>query len=304
MTNSQKSVSVVITTYYRNDSLRNAIESALGQTYPAVEVFVVDDSGEEHARSVANDYDVTYIPHDENKGTNTARNTGIERSDGDYIQLLDDDDRLHREKLRHQMEVFAESNSVGVVYSGVSLEGDRNVREVQPNPAVRGDVLADALTLNLFPCYTSSMLIERDSLNQVMPLAVRPSVDDLWLMIELAQVTEFDYVDQALVIKRQTDSSRGQGMTNVRERFKLIEEFADLYEQMPSPVHGTALGNTYHQMGALLLNSHIWSIRAILAYWKAYYYRPDPPLKFFGACVASVFGRPGINLAKSLVSME
>lgn len=303
MRQTREVVSVVITTYYRNDRLRGAIESALSQTYPTVEVVVIDDSGEAHAKSVADEYDVKYISHDVNKGTNTARNTGIEGSSGRYVQLLDDDDRLHREKVQAQMEAFAVSDSTGVVYCGVTLKGDSETREVLPDPDVSGDVLACALTLDPFPCYTSSMLIDREYLDRVLPLAVRPTVDDLWLMIELAKITEFDHVARSLVTKRQTDSSLGQGMTNARERFNLIEEYDELYEKFPAAVRGTALGNTHHQTGSLLFDERIWSFKATLAYWKALYYRPEPSAQFVGACIASLLGKPGISAAKSLRSL-
>lgn len=293
-------VSVIITTHYRNDHLREAVESALEQTHSDMEIVVVDDSGEAHARRAVETYDVVYVAHEENHGTNTARNTGVQNATGRYVQFLDDDDRLHREKIRKQLEVFNASDGVGVVYSGVHLSGEDGSREVLPETAVRGDVLPHALTLEMFPCYTSSMLIDRDVLERMMPFAVRPSVDDLWLMIELAMRTEFDYVDETLVTKSQSEGSHGQGMVNVHGRFALVEEFADLYEQLPPSVRGTALGNAYHQMGSVLLNERSWSGRATLAYWKALYHRPDPTIPFVGACIAAVFGRPGIDFLKQI----
>jgi glycosyltransferase involved in cell wall biosynthesis len=113
--NSNGLVSVVIPTYYRNDGLRRAIESALSQTYDPVEVIVVDDSGERYAEPVAREYDVTYIAHEENLGGNPARNTGIKAASGEYIQLLDDDDRLLPEKLERQIPALEADPSVGVV---------------------------------------------------------------------------------------------------------------------------------------------------------------------------------------------
>lgn len=58
-------VSVIITTFYLNDTLGAAIERALGQTYPGIDVIVDDDSGERFAEEVVDGYDVTYVAHDE-----------------------------------------------------------------------------------------------------------------------------------------------------------------------------------------------------------------------------------------------
>lgn len=91
-------VSVVITTYYRNDLLRGAVESALAQTHEPVEVILVDGSGEAHARPVAEEYPVEYIAQNRDRGAQAARNAGAERVVGEYVQFLDDDDRLLPEK--------------------------------------------------------------------------------------------------------------------------------------------------------------------------------------------------------------
>lgn len=77
------SVSVVVTTYYRNEWLARAVESALDQRHEPAEVVVVDGSGDEHARPVVEGYDVTYLPQPENRGVVADRNRGIARASGD-----------------------------------------------------------------------------------------------------------------------------------------------------------------------------------------------------------------------------
>jgi len=54
-------VSVIVPTYYRNDRLRDTIGSVEAQTYDPIETIVVDDSGEAHARPVADEFDVRYL---------------------------------------------------------------------------------------------------------------------------------------------------------------------------------------------------------------------------------------------------
>lgn len=57
-----ESVSVIIPTYFRNENLKQAIESCIQQDFGSVEIIVVDDSGEEYAQPVVSDYDnVEYI---------------------------------------------------------------------------------------------------------------------------------------------------------------------------------------------------------------------------------------------------
>jgi glycosyltransferase involved in cell wall biosynthesis len=87
-------VTVVVVCYNQAAYLGEAIESVLGQSYPHIEIVVVDDGSTDHTRAVARAYpQVTYIYQD-NQGVAVARNTGLARSRGDYLAYLDADDRL------------------------------------------------------------------------------------------------------------------------------------------------------------------------------------------------------------------
>jgi glycosyltransferase involved in cell wall biosynthesis len=86
-------VSVVITCYNSARYLAEALTSALTQTYPRIEIIVVDDGSSDNTASIAQSYPVTYL-HQQNRGVSAARNRGILHCRGKYIQFLDHDDRL------------------------------------------------------------------------------------------------------------------------------------------------------------------------------------------------------------------
>ena len=87
-------VSVVIPCYNQGRFLRDAVDSALQQTYPAVEVIVVDDGSADDTASVARTYAAVRYIEQRNKGAPAARNAGLRESRGDYLVFLDADDRL------------------------------------------------------------------------------------------------------------------------------------------------------------------------------------------------------------------
>jgi glycosyltransferase involved in cell wall biosynthesis len=76
--------------------------SALNQTYQDIEIILVDDCGEDNSMSVArqiadnhpNGHKVHFLKHECNKGPATARNTGIDAANGEYIYFLDSDDEI------------------------------------------------------------------------------------------------------------------------------------------------------------------------------------------------------------------
>lgn len=287
-------VSVIVPTYYRNDTLPTAVWSALTQRHEPVEVIVVDDSGEQHARpAVPPDDRVQYVPLDRNRGAHRAREIGLSHADGEYVQFLDDDDRLRERKLDHAIAVFADRD-VGVVYCGVETTDGLVER---PSPDARGDVLDRALAFELWPCMTSTMLIERAALAAVRPLNDRPAGQDLELMIRLAQRTQFDFVDAPQVVKRNDGDTLGRSPAAAESRFALIEEYAPLYEDRPA-VRRRALANAHRTKGALLLHQRLWSPTALRSFLACLRLRPEPTAA--AKLLAALFGRPGWQLARAV----
>lgn len=109
-------VSVVIATYRRNSFLRKAIESLISQTYPAVEIIVVDDNADREwndiVSSIVSEFsNIKYICNAANMGSAEARNIGIRNADGMYITFLDDDDIYLPDKIEHQVSAMQKSNA-------------------------------------------------------------------------------------------------------------------------------------------------------------------------------------------------
>ncbi|USZ67356.1 glycosyltransferase [Halorussus salilacus] len=291
-------VSVVIPTFYRNDRLREALDSVVGQEYAPIETVVVDSSADATARSVVEEFEgVEYVPTERDEGPQAARSLGAERASGAYVQFLDDDDRLAPDKLRKQVPLL--DPPVGVVYSGM-VDEDRG--ELLPNPEVRGDVLEYALEMRTFPCINSTMLIDADVLAKILPLGHRHGADDTGTKIELALHTEFDFVNEPLVHRGRTDSSLSDSWAYLEGRKRVIETFADVYRRFPPRVRRRALRETHYQAGRKLIDEQGWSPRATAEFARAAYYTPDRRADYVGECLGSVLGRPGVRAADRLLS--
>jgi len=294
-------ISVITPTYYRNDLLREAIESVLRQDYEPVEYIVVDDSGEGHAEPVLEEYDeVNAIIKDENEGWAGAYTTGIEASTGEYIQFLDDDDYFLDGKLTKTAEVLRENPDVGVSYCGVVWGNDGCF---YPKPEVSGDILEHALRFQTFPLWTASMLMEREVLEDCMPLAGMGEEDldielgDTDLKIELARRTKFDYVDECLVFYRREGNKLWTGTRKFRKVKQNVRHQSELYDQYPE-IRRSLLATWYERQGKTWLREKPWTPRAPWCFLKAAYYADEDRLTKGLEMIASLFGRPGFNAAK------
>lgn len=291
-------VSVIIPTHFRNDQLRLAIRSAQDQTHTPIEIIVVDDSGEQHAESVCTEFDITYLTHEENKGANPARNTGIEVASGEYIQLLDDDDELAERKIEKQLMVFESASDVGVVYCGLENTKGENI---YPTPAHRGDVYHAALRIfALHPCLTGTMLIDSDVLQTIYPLKARDAADDIGMKIRLANETNFDYVDKILYHKGDSENHRSQSDAFPREVVNILRENAAAIDAAPDSVSDDAKQGLLRHRALQHLHKSLWSWDAIRLYWRAIRLSDEFDSILVASFVSSWFGQPGYRVASTL----
>jgi glycosyltransferase involved in cell wall biosynthesis len=114
-----KTISVVIPAYNYGRFLRDAINSVLAQTYPALEIIVVDDGSTDDTPQVLAEYgDRIRVISQSNQGVGAARNTGIAAARGEYIAFLDSDDIMRARKLECDIARFEADPELGLVHCG------------------------------------------------------------------------------------------------------------------------------------------------------------------------------------------
>lgn len=291
-------VSVVIPTFYRNERLVAAIESVRNQTYENIETIVVDGSEDDrHAEPIAEEYGVTYRCPEEDRGAHAARSLGATHAEGEYVNFLDDDDRLQPMKLEKQLSIIEEYEDVGVVYCGIKWE---NGHSILPDSDVRGDVLEYALMFQMTPSSPSTMLIDIDVLSTILPFQNLHGADDMGMKIELAKRCEFEFIDEPLVLKGNSEESLGGSRENIDGRLELLEQYTDLYGEFPDRIRRTALAHTYLLDAELTLDERLWSAHAVRRAAQACYVVPGWPISFIGFLLASVLGRPGRDFGERI----
>jgi glycosyltransferase involved in cell wall biosynthesis len=145
-------VSVIVPCFNGARFLREAIDSALAQTYADVEVVVADDGSTDESVAIVASYgDRVRGLRQRNAGPSAARNLALGAATGEYVALLDADDRYHPHKLERQVDLLRRRPEVGAVYCGWRLV-DANGRELPERgwPQGEGDLLDRLVLGNLF----------------------------------------------------------------------------------------------------------------------------------------------------------
>lgn len=116
-------VSIVITAYNVEDTIRKAIDSALAQSYPHIEVVVVDDCSTDHTAEIIASYGerIKVVKHEENLGAGMARRDGLKFSTGDFAVTLDADDWMD-EDLIARLVARQRETGAEIVSGGVTIE--------------------------------------------------------------------------------------------------------------------------------------------------------------------------------------
>jgi glycosyltransferase involved in cell wall biosynthesis len=103
-------VSILIPAFNAEDWIADTIKSAIGQTWQRKEIIIVDDGSRDQTVSIAQQFASKELKlvTQQNQGSGAARNKAFGLCQGDFIQWLDADDLLGREKVAKQMEAARE----------------------------------------------------------------------------------------------------------------------------------------------------------------------------------------------------
>ena len=221
-------VTAVITTHNRCDLVGRAIESVLCQTYDNLECIVVDDASDESSQKVCKTYPIKYIyiPKDESKGGNHARNVGIMHAVGEYVAFLDDDDYWLPNKIERQVALIQEKKC-DLVYANAKYEivessGKITYKEFPMDYLNMGDMRKKIYT-NIC-CKTLTIMAKRQALLEVGMFDENIRFwQEYELTMRLAQMSPFYFVDEVLAVYRADNNDKNRLTNKYYEWLKSVD---------------------------------------------------------------------------------
>lgn len=138
-------VTVIIPCRNAASWLAQAVESSLDQSWPAVEIIIVDNGSTDGSLAVARSYEGARLSvlECQRPGASAARNDGLAHANGDFIQFLDADDVLDRNKVALQMGRLATVPAGSIASGGwARFHGDLAEARFTPEP-VWSDLAAE-----------------------------------------------------------------------------------------------------------------------------------------------------------------
>lgn len=245
-------VSIVIPTHNRASLLQRAVDSALSQTYPNIEIIVVSDGSTDETeeimkRKCENSQKIRFISYAPAAGANVARNKGINASCGSIIAFLDDDDEWHRDKIEKQIEVFKNDDNIGLVCTGINSVEENNETMKYIPPALY-DSSKEILMHNCIGS-TTTVAIKKEifELSGMFDEELPANQDyDLW--IRVCQVTKIGVVKEPCV-EYYNYASSGQISSFTDRYMKAFEyinkKYSVLFGQLSDKENKKRIKNVY-----------------------------------------------------------
>ena len=197
-------VTIAIPTYNRARTyLRQALESAVRQTYKNIEIIVANNCSTDDTEMVVNDFNdrrIKYFRHNENIGSNNNQNFCLEQANGLFSLLLYDDDLIDNDFVEVCIDAMNGNHSIGLVVTGArEIDAEGNITSQCPNPGK--ELSTGEFFLNWFagkiPLYSCNVLMNTKSLREIGGLRSKTNtyedvVADAQLMGKYGRVDVYD----------------------------------------------------------------------------------------------------------------
>ncbi len=293
-------VSIVINNYNYGRFLPQAIDSALNQTYPHIEIIVVDDGSTDKSREIIISYGDKITPLlKKNGGQASAFNAGFAASRGDIICFLDSDDLYLPEKVTEVVNVFSDRQDLEWCFHPLKLV-DTNLGEIDTKKSttksdelweydLRSQMKKGKADKHFPYTSTSGICLKRSLLKQILPMpeAKGISLNDGYLTFTSLGLSKGIVFDKELGLYRmhtsnahamRKDKQRVTARVTLLTAYWLRLKFPSL-SKMGNSLMATAIG-MYMRNGGIdpeyqeLVKHHLSSVKLlerIEIYTRAFY---------------------------------
>jgi glycosyltransferase involved in cell wall biosynthesis len=237
--NTNPKISIIIVTYNRDMFIREALDSALAQSYTDWEIIVLDDASEDTTGDIVKEYTnkdsrIKYYKNDENMGIAKTRNTCLYLARGIYIAPLDSDDTwLDKDKLKKQVE-FLDANPDYALLGGGIMHVNTKSEPVKKVLFPVYDSVIRNIILQYNPFAQSTLLYRKNVAIECGGYSTEYKICDdydLWLKIGLKY--KFTNIPQILSSYRihGGNITHTKRLTTAREILDIVKKYKSSYKR-------------------------------------------------------------------------
>lgn len=237
-------ISIITVCFQAEKTIRQTIESVLGQTYPAIEYIMIDGASTDSTMQIIKEYEdrIKTVVSEKDKGLYDAMNKGLERATGDYVYFLNADDLLYDKDTLSK--VFAKCNAADIIY-GEAMFINEEGKELGLRSQLTPHKVPEKLhwkSLQYGMVISHQSFIVRRNLAGTYDLKYRLCADIDW-MIRCIKAAKTNCNTHLIISKFRTGgTSKQQQKSSWKERYAILRKH---YGRFPNFIHHLFIGARY-----------------------------------------------------------
>jgi glycosyltransferase involved in cell wall biosynthesis len=293
-------VSIVIPTYNAGHYLRESIDSILSQTYPNIELIVLDDGSTDGTRNILDSYgDLFYWETHENMGQSATLNKGWDISKGDILSYVSADDALFPDAVKTAVSFLTERPELVMVYGDYTLIDDTSLQlRVVHTPEFNYEKMVSELVVQPGP----GVFFRRDAYKQAggwnTSLYQMPDIE-YWLKLGLCG--DIARIPRNLAYYRVHNESQTYAIQSVEKANESVKIINDYFHNNNLPHEIAKLEKKSISMAHIIAaRSHIKAGRYKLAWQHIIYAKRSYPKSLYSLRTIKLLGN-GIKFRFNLL---
>lgn len=217
-------ISIIMANYNNSEYIETAIQSVANQTYSNWELIIIDDASTDNSlekiKAYLTDKRIKLVVHDKNLGYSATQKTGVEKSTGEIIGILDADDALRPDALEKISAAYLKNSDCGLIYSAHYI-CDNNLKIIGIGDWV-GDLPENKTNIKV--CMVSAFrTFSRDAYQKTAGFNPQQKrAVDRDIIYKLEEVTKLKFIDETLYYYRQNANGISQGSKEEAHFYDLL----------------------------------------------------------------------------------
>lgn len=234
-----KQVSLIVPVYNAGAYFSSMLESVLAQTYPEIQLILVDDGSTDDSPAVFRRHEqqlrdrfscVHWLTHEKNESASQAMNTALPYCTGEYLMWADADDLLLPENVEKKV-AYLESHPRQVMVRCNGLQVDLNTGAQQPLAKPADQIsrpLFEALLTSKTYCHCGCYMVRSQAFFSCYPqrrIPVSRQGQNMQMLLPPASLSECGYIDEILYIYRIHATNHSRSFVSYPQRLERINGF-------------------------------------------------------------------------------
>ncbi len=255
-------VSIIIPAYNVENYTDECLDSAFSQTYPEVEIIVVDNNSSDNTLARLNAYkkkEPSLIVLSEKKqGAPAARNKGLSVAKGNWIQFLDADDLLKPDKIQHQVKLFRENTNASFIAGAcevLAIDKNTRVKKINDFQSSWIHLTNGNLGNTCSNFFRRDLLQEISGWNEILKSSQEPEL--MFRLMKLNDKVIVDNIPLTTIRMREPNSGRisNDSIDNLERFIRLRFEIIKYLQENRNEFYKNNIQSLWERVGKLILRN-------------------------------------------------